>query len=65
MTEGTATVDVQPVDRLIVRLEYRHDQAEAPLFFRGPVVGLGTAANPFVPNSETQDTITLGATSWF
>ena len=65
MTEGTATVDVQPADRLIVRLEYRHDQAESPLFFRGTVAGLGTTASPFVPNSQTQDTLSLGATSWF
>jgi hypothetical protein len=65
VTEGTATLDVQPVDHLIVRFEYRHDQAESPLYFRGSVAGLGTAASPFVPNSETQDTLTLGATTWF
>jgi hypothetical protein len=65
VTEGTATVDVQPIDRVIVRLEYRHDQAESPLYFRGSVGGSGTAASPFVANSETQDTLTVGATTWF
>ncbi len=30
----TATLEVRPIDHLSVRLEYRHDAAEAPLFFR-------------------------------
>ena len=65
VSEGTVTVDVEPIDRLTLMLEYRHDQAEAPLYFRGTVLGSGAAENPFVANSKSQNTLTLGATTWF
>ena len=61
----TTTLDVRPVDNLSVRLEYRHDVAEAPLFYGRQVSGDGSAAAPFVPNARTQDTALLGATAWF
>jgi hypothetical protein len=60
----TATIDVRPHDNLSVRLEYRHDQADAPLYFRGQVEGSGDDAAPFVPNARSQDTVLLGATAW-
>ena len=63
MSSGTATIDVRPWDNVSFRLEYRHDQAQAPLFFDGQV--LVDAMNNFVPNASSQDTITLGATAWF
>jgi hypothetical protein len=31
VSELTATVDLQPADPVVVRIEYRHDQAESPL----------------------------------
>ncbi len=65
VSSGTATLDVRPVDHLSVRLEYRHDEAEAPLFFRSNVVGNGSAAAPYVANAKSQDTLLLGATAWF
>ena len=61
----TATLAVRPVDRLSVRLEYRHDVANARLFFGRNVQGDGTATAAFIPNARTQDTILLGATAWF
>lgn len=64
IASGTATLAVQPVDGLSVRLEYRHDQAEGDVFFGGTVDGDGTTT-PYVPNRRAQDTITLGATAWF
>ena len=62
----TATVDLRPTDdHLSFRIEYRHDSAAGPTYFRGDVAGDGSAANPFVPNARAQDTLTLGATAWF
>jgi hypothetical protein len=64
VAEGTATLAYQPADGLSVRLEYRHDQADADAFFGGTVAGDG-AATPYVFNRATQDTATLGLTAWF
>jgi hypothetical protein len=65
VTSGTVTIDTRPHDQLSVRLEYRHDAAERPLYFGRDVQGDGGVAAPYVPNARTQDTITLGATAWF
>ncbi|MCA3013140.1 MAG: porin [Myxococcaceae bacterium] len=61
---ATATVDVRPHPRVSVRLEYRRDQASAPIYFRGLVEGDGQGV-PWVPSRSAQDTLTVGATSWF
>ena len=65
VSELTASVEIKPTDFLAGFVEYRHDQAESPSYFRGSVVGSGTPLAPFVANSKTQDTVTVGATSWF
>jgi len=65
VSSGTATLDVRPHDQISVRLEYRHDVADAPLYFGRNVAGDGTAAAPYVANARTQDTMLLGATAWF
>jgi hypothetical protein len=64
VASATGTVDVHPGDNISVRLEYRHDAAENVLYFGRAVQGDGSAAAPFVPNARTQDTLTLGATTW-
>jgi hypothetical protein len=64
VASGTATVDVRPHPRVSFRLEYRRDQAAAPIYFRGRVEGDG-ATTPWVPTRSAQDTVTLGATTWF
>ena len=61
----TTTLDLRPHDNVSFRLEYRHDVAEAPLYFGQNVRGDGSAASPYVPNARTQDTALLGATAWF
>ena len=53
VTELTATIDVRPNDHLLVRVEYRHDQSDGELYFERS----GSA--------HGQDTLTMGATSWF
>lgn len=64
VSSGTATVDLRPDERVSFRLEYRHDHADGDMFFGGTVTGDG-AATPFVPNRTSQDTVTVGATTWF
>ena len=65
VSSSTFTVDTRPRGNISIRLEYRHDQADASMYFRSNVSGDGSAANPFVPNSHTQDTLLLGATTWY
>lgn len=65
VSSGTATLDVRPAeDHVSVRLEYRHDMADIPLYFAPNVVGDGVTS-PYRPNARTQDTLLLGATAWF
>lgn len=64
VSSGTATADFRPHDQVSFRAEYRHDHAGDDMFFGGAVAGDGiTAAYP--PNRRSQDTVTLGATTWF
>jgi len=64
VSSGTATVDFRPVDRVSFRLEYRHDEAGAPIYFRGAVQTDATTL-AFLPNANRQDTLTAGITTWF
>lgn len=64
VSSGTATIDYRPHDRVSFRLEYRHDQAGSDMFFGGRVAGDGSDT-AFVPNRASQDTLTVGATTWF
>lgn len=63
IASGTLTLEARPHPRASLRLELRHDLAEADLFFGGAVAGDG-AATPYVPNRDHQTTATLGATTW-
>jgi hypothetical protein len=65
VSSGTATLDLRPVDHFSLRIEYRHDAAASPVFFRGTVTGDGSVQAPFLANSSSQDTATVGVTSWF
>ncbi len=64
VSSGTATIDYRPHERVSFRGEYRHDHAGADMYFGGEVRGDGIAT-PFVPNRTSQNTLTLGATTWF
>jgi hypothetical protein len=64
VASGTLTVDYRPIERASFRLEYRHDSADGDMFFGGDVSGDGVTT-PFEPNRSRQDTITLGAVTWF
>lgn len=64
VASGTATLDYRPHERVSLRLEYRHDHAEGDMYFGGLVMGDG-ATVPYAPNRNSQDTLTLGAITWF
>lgn len=63
VSSQTLTVEARPVEGVAFYLEYRHDHAASPAFFRGAVAGDGTTV-PFVANAESQDTITIGTSAW-
>jgi len=65
VSSGTLTADFRPYDHISLRLEVRHDEAAEPMFFAGEVQGDGSAEQPFVPNSASQNTVTAGMTGWF
>lgn len=52
----TATLDARPADRMSARLEFRHDGARDPIYFKGA---------PSAPTAKTQSTLTFGLTAWF
>jgi hypothetical protein len=63
VTSQTVTLDGRPHGKVSMRLEYRHDHADEPMFFEDDVATDMTGA--FVPNARTQDTVTLGMVAWF
>ena len=60
----TLTTDVRPADNLSVRLEYRHDRANAEMFYKGEVAR-DVMSGTDIPTARSQQTLTLGATTWF
>ena len=64
VAEGTVTLAYQALDKMSVRLEYRHDRASSAMYFGGTVT-TDPITNAFVPNRDAQDTVTLGITGWF
>ncbi|MCA9718467.1 MAG: porin [Myxococcales bacterium] len=65
LAELTGTVDFRVADHLSVKLEYRHDRARDSVFFAGDVRGAGTLEDPYVPNADRQNTLTLGVAAYF
>jgi len=59
----TVTADYRPVANLSVRLELRDDRASSPIYFRGDVMQAPTGTD--VATATSQQTVTLGAVSWF
>jgi hypothetical protein len=69
VSSGTLTAELRPgspeTAHASFRLEYRHDQASRALFFGGDAAADPTAPGTARPNRRDQDTVTLGATTWF
>jgi hypothetical protein len=64
VAEATVTLSYQLTEYASVRLEVRHDQAADDAYFGGDVTTDPTTRS-FVPNRDTQDTVTLGVSAWF
>ena len=62
VAEGTATLAYQPIDKLSLRLEYRHDGAASDLYFGGDVT-TDPMTDAYVPNRQHLDTVTLVLTA--
>ncbi|GMU63722.1 MAG: hypothetical protein AMXMBFR34_54850 [Myxococcaceae bacterium] len=55
MASQTLTLDARPHERVSIRLEFRHDESGGPVFFDRA----GSMSQP------RQDSLTVGATTWF
>lgn len=64
VASATLTAEVKPTEHLSLRLEGRHDDANAPMFFKG-AVATDPATGADVPTSTRQDTVTLAAIAGF
>jgi len=64
VASGTITADLRPHERVSMRLEFRHDEAGGNMFF-GPAAKGAELAAPIEPDRRYQNTVTLGATTWF
>lgn len=64
VASATLTIDLRPADHLSLRLEGRHDDANAPMFFAGPVP-TDPVTGADVPTAARQDTLTAAAIAWF
>lgn len=64
VSSATLGADIHPDRHVSLRLEYRHDHAAGDAYFAGRVEGDGSTI-PFVHNTDSQDTVTAGATAWF
>jgi hypothetical protein len=65
IASGTWTLEARPVAHVSLKTELRHDAAKTPIYFDGAVAGDGTEASPYVPNAESQTTVTVGVSAWF
>ncbi len=65
VASGTITVAYRAEDHVAVMVEWRRDQGGSPQFFWGEVLGTGSDASPYEPNTMWQQTMLVGATAWF
>ncbi len=61
---GTVTLEARPEDHFSVRLEYRHDLADAPLYYDA-TRRVERATGAELPTADGQNTVLVGATAWF
>lgn len=64
VASATLTLDYRPADHLSLRLEGRHDTANAPMFFED-TVGVDPATGAPIADARSQDTVTAGIIAWF
>ena len=62
VSEFTATLTFRPIEQLLFRIEYRHDQAAGPIYFAGAVPQDVNGVD--ITNAGSQDTVTFGAVAY-
>jgi hypothetical protein len=62
---GTLTAELRPEDNLSLRLEYRYDRADQPIYYRGEIAPPDPLLGASPTNARAQQTLTLGAVAWF
>ena len=64
VSSATGTIDLQIMDGLLARIEYRHDHGQANMFF-SELDASTPAGLPITPILNSQDTLALGILAWF
>lgn len=62
VSSPTFAVDVRPLERISVRLEYRYDMAGRAIYFDENAPSIDGV---YAANKRAQSTVTLGLTAWF
>lgn len=61
----TSTLDLRPFDNISMRVEYRHDNADQPLYYDNNNVSMPGVPIERIGRTQTQNTLTLGLTAWY
>lgn len=61
----TATLDARPIDNVSIRAEFRHDDADQPIYFDNNNMAMPGVPAYLVGRTSTQNTLTLGLTAWY
>lgn len=64
VASGTVTLDARPNEHVSFKLEFRHDESDGDMFFRGDVAR-DMMTMSWVPNARRQSTLLLGFSTWF
>jgi hypothetical protein len=60
----TLSIPIVP-NHLTLRAEHRYDHSELNWFYRGTLVETNNPHEPYLPNTNFQNTLTLGLVGWF
>jgi hypothetical protein len=61
----TATLDARPFENISIRAEYRHDNADQPIYFDNSNLPQPGVRPELIGRTSTQNTLTLGMTAWY
>lgn len=61
----TGTVDLRPFDNVSIRAEFRHDNADAAIYYDDNNLSRPGVAPELIGRRATQNTVTVGMTAWY
>jgi hypothetical protein len=65
VASATATLDLRPFDNVSIRAEYRHDNADAPIYYDDNNLSRPGVDPRLIGRRATQNTLTIGMTAWY